>query len=241
MDYKKIINEINDSEYLISMVPAKRIVELGYNIGMNKDTTIFDICCEFGAMLSIWNQAFDSQGLGIDLFSEHISLGKEVINKKGQQNYVKLIEGDAKQFKPPGKYDVVSMVGEDLFRSIPLNLNHMEKFRCNNGVLIYGTPYAIKPDIPKELIEFEGPLLTLNELYNLFKEEGYIVSDFATCEHSEWERYVGWSARRDMKALYNENGTINKDKLEWIDLWYKMYFNYRKDFEGFVIFTLRKI
>ncbi|XMB86766.1 methyltransferase domain-containing protein [Mycoplasmatota bacterium WC44] len=241
MDYKNIIKEIELSKELISMVPLNRLVEVGYNLEMNKKTHVLDICCGFGAMLSIWNEAFSITGVGIDIFDQHIIKGNETLSKRNQLSDIVLLEEDAKAYNTDVKYDVVSMVGEDLFRDIKKNIIHMEKYLSNNGSLIYGTPYKKQDNIPQELIDFEGNLLTLTELYNLFRDSGYVVTDFACCQTEEWDRYVAWSSRRDMDILYDKNSDINKSKLDWVDTWYKMHFEYRRPYEGFVMFVLRKV
>ncbi len=241
MDYNKIINEIEISKELISMIPLNKLVELGYNLEMNSDTKVLDICCGFGTMLSVWNQAFEISGLGIDIFDQHVKIGNEIIKKRGQCDSVVLLEEDAKAYVTEDKFDVVSMVGEDLFRDIKKNIYHMEKYLDENGKLIYGTPYKKQDDVPQGLIDFEGELMTLTELYNLFRSLDYVITDFACCEAKEWDRYISWSARRDLGLEYNNDSDINREKLDWVDTWFKTHFEFRRPYEGFVMFTLRKL
>jgi hypothetical protein len=59
------------------------------------------------------------------------------------------------------------------------------------------------------------------------------------CTHNEWERYITWRARRDIERL-RKNPNDQKLK-EWIDKWYNMYFNYRREFEGFALLVLEKL
>jgi len=241
MDYKKIINEIEISKELISMIPLKKIVELGYNLEMNSNTKVFDICCGFGTMLSLWNEAFGITGLGIDIYDQHIIRGNKIIKEKGQINDIVLLEEDAKVFKADSEFNVVSMISEDLFENIKENIVHMNKYLSKNGNLIYGTPYKKQDNIPQELIDFEGELLTLTELYDLFRNLGFVVTDFACCESQEWDRYISWSARRDMGILYDKDSKINEDNLDWVDKWFRMHFKNRRPYEGFVMFVLKKI
>lgn len=55
MDYKNLIKKLKESEYLISMTPVERLVEIGYSAGMNNSSAVLDLCCSYGEMLKIWN------------------------------------------------------------------------------------------------------------------------------------------------------------------------------------------
>ena len=57
MDYKQIISACEESEHLVSLVPIERIVEFGWQIGLN-ETSVLDLCCGYGEMLKLWNEAF---------------------------------------------------------------------------------------------------------------------------------------------------------------------------------------
>ena len=57
MDYTQIISGCEERKYLISMVPIERIVELGYNLGLDKNKSVLDLCCGYGTMLKVWNEA----------------------------------------------------------------------------------------------------------------------------------------------------------------------------------------
>ena len=64
MDYKNLIKKLKENEYLISMTPIERIVEIGYSAGMSSGSAVLDLCCGYGEMLKIWHEAFDIKGIG---------------------------------------------------------------------------------------------------------------------------------------------------------------------------------
>ena len=77
------------------------------------------------------------------------------------------------------------------------------------------------------------------EIYAICRKHGYYITYIAGCTHNEWERYITWSAKRDIKRL-RENPNDQQLK-EWIDHWYNMYFKFRREFEGWALFILEKL
>jgi len=241
MDYKNVIKAIEDKSYLISMSTLESLIELGYSLEFNNDTSILDICCGYGEMLKIWSEAFGVKGLGVELFDQHVKDGNERLVSAGISEKVKIVQGDAKKFETEERFDVVCLSGEDLFNGIVGNIQHCEKYLKPNGVIIIGTPYYKSKEVPKELIEFEGDLPTLGELYTLMSDVGYNVLHFCSDTIHEWERYISWSGKRDIHALKKlQDDEKKQKKQEWIDYWYKMYFDYRIKYEGWVVFALAK-
>lgn len=242
MDYKSIIKNCEESSYLISMTPLRKIVETGYYLDLTEQSKVLDLCCGYGEMLKIWCEAFGISGTGVDICKEFIDKGDERITQNGLNNKISLVVEDVKQYQDNEKYDVACLIGEDLFGGLKGNIKALESFIKENGKILIGTPYFYQKDTPKELIEFEGNLHTIEEIYDVSKECGYLITYIAGCTHNEWERYITWSARRDLQWLKNNPDHINyKKKQEWIDYWYKMYFNYRRDYEGWALFVLEKI
>ena len=61
----------------------------------------------------------------------------------------------------------------------------------------------------------------------------------ASDNDSAWERYVlNWSGRRDIERLKRDPS--DTALREWIDKWYEMYFDYRREFEGQALFGLQR-
>jgi len=241
LDYKKIIENCKSNDQLISMTPNDKIVEIGYYLKLNEEKKILDICCGYGEMLRLWSDAFGSSGVGIELFNEFVVSGNERINESGLEDKVKLINVDAKNYVDDNKYDVVCLSGENLYGGLENNIKFMETFLNHDGKILIGTPYYICDDVPDELIKFEGELNTLTEIYDSIRRLGYNLTYFSTGNHREWERYISWSARRDIKKMKSltSQKEIN-DKQEWIDYWHKMYFKYRREFESWGMFVIEK-
>ena len=135
------------------------------------------------------------------------------------------------------KYDMVIM--SETIGSIADTLRLGEKFLEEDGILAYQKLYSKVKNPPKELIEFDGEVLPLSTLNHIFNENGYFLIAMASDNDSAWERYVlNWSGRRDIERLKRDPS--DTALREWIDKWYEMYFDYRREFEGQALFGLQR-
>ena len=233
MDYTKIISACEESKHLISMVPIERIVELGYNIGLDEKASVLDLCCGYGEMLKIWNEAFGIAGVGVDREIEFIETGR----KRIANNRVNLIAGDVFAYSAAKKYDVA--VCTEPLGSIADVLALLGKHGKPGGKLVFGRLFSKTPNPPKELIDFDGELLTLNEIYEDVRQCGYYITAMASDTAAEWERYIMWSAKRDLARLRQE--PENKKLAAWLDKWYHMYFAFRRLYEGWGLFAVERL
>ncbi len=237
MDYRNQLNKINESHFLISMTPVDGILEIGLFSGMNNSSTVLDLCCGYGEMLKIWNEAFGIQGIGIDICSEFIQKGRKRLVEHGITD-VTLIESDIFKWDSNERYDYVCLSGEE-FGGLQNTILLLEKFVKPRGKLIIGTRFSKVENPPQELIDFEGELLSLNQINNLFQLNGYFITTMVSDTHNEWERYIMWSARRHLEELRKD--TKNLSQLDWCRKWYDVYFRLRRPLEGYATFVIEKI
>ena len=237
MDYYNQLNTMNESQFLISMTPVNGIVEIGLFSGMNNSSTVLDLCCEYGEMLKIWHEAFGIQGIGVDICGEFIRKGRERLVEQGITD-VTLVESDIFQWSSNEKYDYACLSGEE-FGGLQNTILLLEKFVKAGEKLIIGTRFSKVENPPQELIDFEGELLSLNQINNIFQLNGYFITAMVSDTHNEWERYIMWSARRHLEELRKD--TKNLSQLEWCRKWYDMYFRLRRPLEGYATFVIEKL
>ena len=234
--YSNYIYMLEDNAHLISMVSVEELVRFGYEIGLNEDRKVLDLCCGYGTLLKVWSEAFGIEGVGIDLVDEFLSIGRERL-KKCQMDKVTLIQGDVTAYQDPCKYDVV--ICSETIGSIADTLAFGEKFLKPGGVLCYQKLYSKVMNPPRELIDFDEEVLPLSELNSLFNQLGYSMTSMASDTQGMWERYViNWSGKRDLLRLKQEPD--NEQLRNWIDKWYNMYFDYRRLYEGQALFGLQR-
>jgi ubiquinone/menaquinone biosynthesis C-methylase UbiE len=237
MNYQNILYRCEESKHLISMVSVDEIIRFGYSMGLNEQSKVLDLCCGYGTVLKIWNEAFSISGVGVDLCDEFISKGKERLKEAGIDN-IKLIIADVLKYNDSDKYDVV-ICSETFLDTIQNELAYGEKFLKPQGVLAYHKVYSKVPNPPQELVDFDIEVLPLSELNREFNRLGYYITHMASDTDSEWERYITRDVRRDINKL-RSNPCDEKTKA-WIDKWYRMYFDYRRPYEGQALFGLEKL
>ena len=236
MSYTDDVRKIEDAAYLISMVSVDEIIRFGFSCGLNEESRVLDLCCGYGTVLKIWHAALGISGVGVDRCAEFIQKGNARLADAGSK-CIELVCADVLSYSDATQYDVV--ICSETFGTIQETLALGEKFLKPHGVLAYQKLYAKVPHPPQELVDFDEEVLPLNELNALFNRLGYYVTHMASDSSSDWERYITWSARRDIARLRANPGDAQLK--DWIDKWYRMYFEYRRPYEGQALFGLEKL
>lgn len=228
---------IKENNYLISMTPYNSIIEAGYILGLNSSSNVLDLCCGYGEMLKIWNEYFNIQGIGIEICAEFIKTGTQRLSDNSN---IKLVQSDILQYHTDKKFDVVSMCGiGELFGGIDKNISILEQYAKPNGKLVIAECFLKSATAPKELIDFEGTLHTLDKINTIFNNRGYYITYFSTGTNAEWERYIAWDARKTIQQI-RKNPNDN-DARKWLQKWYQIYFKYRREYEGWGFFVLERV
>ena len=234
--YSHYVSMLEDNAHLISMVPVEELLRFGYELGLNENMKVLDLCCGYGTVLKVWSEAFGIEGVGIDLVEEFVSIGRERL-KKSNIDKVTLIQGDVTAYQDTCKYDVV--ICSETIESIANTLSLGEKFLKLGGVLCYQKLYSKVMNPPQELIDFDEEVLPLSELNRVFNQLGYGMTAMASDTTGMWEHYVvNWSGKRDLLRLKQEPD--NEQLKNWVTTWYNMYFDYRRQYEGQALFGLQR-
>ena len=232
-NYKEQLATLEDNAHLISMVPASELLRFGYEVGLNENSRVLDLCCGYGTALKVWCEAFGVQGVGVDRAKDLIETGKARMMDKR----VELICDDVLKYKDKVKYDAVvcTELSTGLFDSFAKGIAFLERFLKPGGILVFGRLYTKIPDPARELVDFDGPLPTLTEIYEECRQTGYLITSMASSTDAQWEQYIFRGAKGSLEAL-------GKDPTDaWTNKWYKIYFEHRRPYEGWALFGLKKI
>jgi SAM-dependent methyltransferase len=181
----------------------------------------------------VWSEAFGIRGVGVDRVKDFIKTGQARLTG----DRVKLIHGDVLKYKDREKYDVVvcTELSVGLFGNFAEGIAFLEKFVKPGGVLVFGRLYSKIPEPPQELIDFDGPLPTLTGIYEEARRCGCLITAMASDTDAAWEQYIFRGAEKSLAAL-------RKDPQDaWTDKWLRMYFDYRRPFEGWALFAAERI
>ena len=235
MYYNNLLEKYEDEKFLVNMVSVDDIVRIGSSIGLNENSRVLDLCCGYGTMLKIWNQLYGINGVGIDRETSFIEKGRSRLC----DSKIELICGDVLQYTDTKKYDVVicTELSTGLFDSFENGVAFLNNFVKENGILVFGKLFSEIPNPPAELIEFDGPLPTLSDIYNECKKCGYLITVMSSGTDASWERYI--MGERSPSRLQK-----NRDDPEWAawtDKWLRMYYDYRRPFENWALFGIEKL
>ena len=233
MDYTQILAAQDEAAHLISMVPIDRVVALGSSLGLGKGTRVLDLCCGYGTALKVWSEAFGISGVGVDRVKDFIKTGKARLTDKR----VELLCGDVLKYKTKEKFDVVvcTELSTGLFDDFAQGIAFLESFVKPGGTLVFGRLYSKIPEPPRELVDFDGPLPTLREIYEEARRCGYLITAMASDTDAAWEQYIFRGAKGSLAAL-------RKDPEDaWTNKWYRIYFDCRRPYEGWALFAIERI
>jgi len=105
--------------------------------------------------------------------------------------------------------------------------------------LVFGRLFSKIPNPPHELIDFDGELPTLREIYEEVKQCGYLITAMASDTIDAWERYIMRDAKQSLIKL--RQNPQDEKWAAWTDKWFRIYFDYRRPYEGWALFAIERL
>jgi SAM-dependent methyltransferase len=237
MDYANLLKTLDDEKYLINMVSVEDIIRLGASLGLNKTSRVLDLCCGYGTMLKIWRDVFGISGVGIDRDSSFIEAG----SKRLPDDAIRLVCGDVLLHSSDVLYDVVvcTELSTGLFNTFHDGISFLEQFLKPSGILVFGKLFSEIQAPPKELVDFDGRLPTLNEIYDEVRQSGYFITSLVSGDRASWERYVTRDSKISLSKMRQNPDDISL--ASWAEKWQRMYFTYRRHYESWGLFGVEKL
>lgn len=235
--YQDLIKKYEEEKCFINMVSADDIIRFGCSIRLNEKSRVLDLCCGYGTMLKIWSEIFGVSGIGVDRDASFIETGRLRL----PDNRVSLICGDVLQYTDADKYDVVvcTELSTGLFDSFQKGIAFLEQFIKPEGTLVFGRLFSEISEPPQELIDFDGDLPTLHEIYNETRQNRYLITSMVSASNASWERYIMRDNKNSLERL-RQNPQDTKWS-SWTDKWSRIYFNLRRPYEGWALFGIEKL
>jgi len=237
VSYVDLITKYEDEKYLVNMVSADDIIRFGYSVGLNENSRVLDLCCGYGTMLKIWREVFGISGVGVDRDANFIEVGRSRL----PDDRVDLICGDVLQYSDMEKCDVVvcTELSAGLFDSFGAGIAFLERFLKPCGTTVFGRLFSEIPNPPQELIDFDGSLPTLHEIYTEAKQYGYLITSMTSGGTASWERYITRDSKISLEKLRK-----NPDDVKWAawtEKWHRIYCDYRRPYEGWALFGIERL
>lgn len=236
MNYRETLSKLEDEKYLIGMISVDDILRFGCSLELNEHRKVLDLCCGYGTLLKIWSEEFLVTGRGVDRYEYFLNVGKKRL-AESDNHRVELICDDVTKYQDEEKYDVV--LCSETINSIKEIIELGEKFLKPNGILVFHKLYVKTDEVPLELIEFDGDIHSLSELYHIFDEYGYSIAHMATGDKHSFERYIMREERNNIQRM--NQAPEDASAKQWVKEWNRMYFEYRRKYEEQALFELVKI
>ena len=242
--YGMELKKIDDNRHLIGMVSVDEILRFGYEVGLNESSRVLELTYGYGTISKIWSEAFGISGAVVEGHPDFAAKGRERLKQAGVDDKIKIVCEKWANYVDAEKYDLVICThGEGVasgksFEVIKNCFSTGEKFLKGGGMLAYIGPYSKIPNPPQELMDFEGELLILSELNGIFRKLGYCLISMAGDTNAMWEHYAvnrHGGAKEAVEALRKD---IDDD---WVNKWERMYFDYRRPYQGQALFGLEKL
>ena len=245
--YAMELKKIEDNKHLIGMVSVDDILRFGYEAGLNENSRVLDLTYGYGTILKVWSEAFGISGVVVEGHPDFAAKGRERLKEAGVDDKIKIVCDDKLKYVDTEKYDLVICTLDQAplnksFEFIKNTFSLGEKFLKTGGMLAYIGTYSKIPNPPQELMDFEGELLLLSELNNIFRELGYYLICMAGDTDAMWEHYaVNFHGGAKGDADKMRKNPDDEEHKNWIDKWYRMYFDYRRPYQGQALFGLEKL
>ena len=237
MNLQNYVDYSRMNRSMINMIPIEGIIDTGVSMGLDENTTVLDLCCGYGTQLMLWAKAFGCSGVGVDITQAFVEEGQATLGREGIHT-VELLQGDVMAYQTDTLFDVVCCT-ENLVQDIGERLRWMERYAKPEGKLVISSLYAKVENPPAELTDFDGPLLTLDALYDVIREAGFYLTSIALDSPMAWNTYISWSSQRDLAAL--RKNPDDARLMAWIEKWNHMYFRNRIPYEGMAMCVVERL
>ena len=248
--YSMELKKIEDNKHLIGMVSVDEILRFGYEAGLNENSRVLELTYGYGTISKVWSEAFGISGVVVEGHPDFAARGRERLKQAGVDDKIKIVCENWHKYADAEKYDLIicthgTAVPQGKSSEYIKNTFSLgEKFLKKGGILAYIGTYSKIPNPPQELMDFEGELLQLSELNNIFNDLGYYLICMAGDMDSMWEHYAingfaNGNEKRERDVLI-ENPD-DKEIKQSIDHWNRMYFEFRRPYQRQALFGLVKI
>jgi SAM-dependent methyltransferase len=215
MNLFDLITELEVEAPAANAVSPLRILAVGKFLGPAPDVRVVDFGCGRGELLCLWARGFGVRGVGVDLSAPMLAEA----------------QSRARRW--------VCMGATMAFEGFTPTIRYLRNVIRVGGSLVIGEPFYNTIEVPKELVEYEGPFYTQRELFEIARREGFEIGYHSRATRDEWDGYIFNSRSAELKEFLNlPIGPIREKRRERLHHWQDMYLQYRQEWQEIGFFTL---
>ncbi len=234
----ELVDTLEITSAVRSPATPLKLVALGRVVGLKPGDRVIDFGCGCGEALCLWAQYFGITGIGVDLSGQEQALQRA--DKFGLNDRLEFVKGNAAEYGfTPHAFDLACCIGASFiwggFRGTIRRLREAVK---PGGAIIIGEPYFVRPDVPQELIDFEGNCNTEPELFQIARQEGCDIAYVARASADNWDRYA-LNTVGELRAMHKcDDPELHQQRLDRIRHYQDMFVTYRRDLQGWAMYVL---
>jgi len=227
--------ETTDRPYnVMGLFPPNKLAAIAQFAGLDAASKVIEFGCGFGEALLVWAETFGISGIGLDAGEDQIRGAIDAAQRSphaGRLEYVctdaPKYEFEIQSFDMAACINATNMFGQQdvMFGNA---IRHMKQAIRDDGYLLIAEPYYNQPDVPPELIDYEGLLTTEENLIQAMHAEGFDLVYMLHSDRADWDRYISSNAYHTTEWLKeNPDHPDYQQRLEGHRRWSEMYVKYR--------------
>ena len=231
---------------VIGLLSPEKLLGIAQFAGLDANSCVIEFGCGYGEDLLNVSEHFGVSGVGIDANEVHIERAKEVAARSPLGRRLEYVCGDAVQYDfEPGSFDLAACINStNMFGEgdavVANTIRHLQRAIHADGCLLIAQPYYTTPDVPQELLAYEGALPTEVHLLDSIRDEGYELVYMVHSDRADWDRYISSNLYHTSKWL-----KANRDHPDWEQKrqgrFLDMYVRYRQHFQESVALLMTRI
>ena len=187
------LHELAEADHrILNPFSDQKLRLLGEVCRLAPGTTVLDLACGKGELLCLWAQEYGVTGHGVDLSEVFLDAAARRAAELGVTDRVSLTHGDAAEYRPETRYDIVSClgatwIGDGLLGTVELMRQWVEP----DGLLLVGEPYWIDPPPAKAREAYARYRITdLAGVLDRVEAAGCELVEMVMASPDDWDRYV---------------------------------------------------
>jgi SAM-dependent methyltransferase len=244
MDRWKYFNITHQYHEVCDPISSVKIDELVELLKLKKGSTILDIACGKGELITRIAERYEVLGVGVDLSSYFAAHTKRKLKERAPSTNLEILEMDGADYRSNRLFDLSMCIGASwIFRGHRGTLKALRSLTKPGGLIITGEPFWIK-EPEQAYLEAENCTReawgTHSENVLTGEDEGLFPLYTLVSNQDDWDRYetLQWWAAKDFTRANPDDKDI-QEVLEMIDLQRKIYLRWGRNTVGWAIYVFQ--